>query len=129
MTTYRFQFAAKPLRAMTRLVCMLLLASWFSGTALGMAQGSLGEEQSVLMCTQNGYEWVKIGADESSNTAPALQHCVFCLLPEVDTPLNTQSYSSAIFFDPAPPIVLRDDIPGFARLNLGRWHINRAPPL
>ena len=65
----------------------MLLASWFSSSAYGMA-ASLSDDnvQKVLMCTQNGYEWVSINFSEEpqSNNTSHNQHCVFCFLSDAD---------------------------------------------
>lgn len=117
------------MRALTRLICILLLTSWYSGTALGVAQGALDDEQRVLMCTQNGYEWVTISQNEGSTPLATSQHCVFCLLSDVDTALGPDAYSSATFFDSSPLVLLRVVMPERARASFGHWQINRAPPL
>jgi len=111
----------KSLQNITRWVCVLLLASWFSSSALGMVSGS-DNEQRVLMCTQNGYEWVAIaGADGSVQTLPEKPHCVFCFLHDSDLEVGSQHYSLAVFFDSRPIVSWRASSSLALSVSIGRW--------
>jgi len=114
---------------MTRIVCVLLLVSWFSGSALGMVLDISSDQQSVLMCTQNGYEWVIIGSEDSTNSASTSQHCEFCLLTDVDVPFYAANINSSTFFNSGRLMIPDAGIVTLARANLGRWYLSQAPPL
>lgn len=92
MQPSRYFRTGSRLRELTRIVCLLLFIGWNSTAAFGMASISKdGTAQKVLLCTQNGYEWVSIESADAASTksdGSTHQRCTFCLFSNGDDLLD-----------------------------------------
>jgi len=66
-------------------VIFALLINAITSTGAFAALSSDG--QMVLLCTSQGYEWVKVDSD-TSNSLDTTQHCKLCLFPQSDNSVD-----------------------------------------
>lgn len=111
-------------------IYMLVFALIFNAISSAAAYaGDVANQNRVLLCTSQGYEWVKVGTDSETGQSTQL-HCKLCLFPPNDDNASdfiAESYASTIFFN-SQPLVPEIAYPLFKTRFAHQLAQSRAPP-
>lgn len=112
-------------------IYMLVFVLIFNATvSAGANAGDVANQNGVLLCTSQGYEWVDLETDSETGQSTQL-HCKLCLFPPNDDNLSdfiVESYASTIFAN-SQPLVAEIAYPLFKTRFAHQLAQSRAPPL